>query len=138
MKRWFLILTLLVMVETGHAIPFSMMPLGDLTQAAGAGWDEGYEDLNFAGWRRSPWLGDYVPLGNDWYFHYRHGYFFAFPGNKPDSIFFYTMDMGWLWTARNTYSYLYRFDPPGWIWYQPDSAEPRWFYNLGVGQWESW
>jgi hypothetical protein len=112
--------------------------VGILTQ--GSAWDAGYESLNFGDWRRSPWFGDYTPMGGGWIFHNRHGFWFAFPDSTPDSIFFWSMDMGWLWTSSTTYTYLYRFNDGTWLYYEPNSEDQtrRWFLNMSNGQWESW
>jgi hypothetical protein len=111
----------------------------DLTDVStGLSWDKGYDELGVGEWRRSPWFGDYTPMGGGWIFHNRHGFWYVFPDSTPDSIFFWTMDMGWIWTSRTAYSYLYRFDPPGWLYYEPNSEDQtrRWFLNLSNGVWE--
>ena len=50
-------------------------------------------------------------------------------GTSPSSIWLYSLDMGWLWTGSTTYPYLYRNNDNAWLYYLPDSASPRWFYN---------
>lgn len=102
------------------------------------GWDAGYTLLGVGDWRRSPWFGDYTPVNDGWLYHNVHGFWYTLPLSTPESIFFWSTDLGWLWTSSTTYSYLYRFDPPGWIWYQPDSTGPRWFLNAVTGLWEPW
>jgi len=99
-------------------------------------WDAGYTDLG-GSWRRLAWFGDYVPTGSGWFWHNRHGYFFPAPSCTSASIYMYTMDMGWLFTRQNQYPYLYRFSDQCWLWYLPDSSNPRWFNNLTLGVWES-
>ncbi len=99
-------------------------------------WDTGHQDLG-SNWRRLDWFGDYVPTGNGWFWHDRHGYFFPTDASTPASIYLYTMDMGWLFTHQNRYPYLYRFSDQSWLWYMPGSQNPRWFNNLTSGQWEA-
>jgi hypothetical protein len=48
----------------------------------------------------------------------------------------YANDMGWLWTARSVYPFLFRADDGAWLWYN-GSANPRWFRNMATGTWES-
>ena len=100
-------------------------------------WDTGYQDLG-GGWHRLGWFGDSATLGGNWIWHNKHGYLYADPHSSPDSIYFWTMDMGWLWTRSTTYPYLYRFSAGAWLWYQPGSSNPRWVFNFGTGAWESW
>jgi subtilisin family serine protease len=100
-------------------------------------WEAGYTDLNFDGWRRLSWFGNYRPMGGGWIFHDRHDFWYAFPDSTPSDIFYWSMDMGWLWTSSTTYSWLYRFEPPAWLWYVPNSGNPRWFFNSSIGDWET-
>ncbi len=102
---------------------------------AGGIWDTGFEDLGDS-WRRLGWFGDYIPLSDGWHWHHRHGYFLPAANSTPDRMFMYTMDMGWLFTHEALYPYLYRFRDLCWLWYLPDSQNPRWFYNLTQEVWE--
>ena len=97
-------------------------------------WDAGYTDIG-GGWRRLTWFGDYVPMG-DWIFHNKHGFWYPSPSSTPQNIWFYTQDMGWLWTGNATYPFLYRASPAAWLWYN-GVTNPRWFRNMTTGQWES-
>ncbi len=100
-------------------------------------WDEGYQSIG-GGWRRLTWFGDYVPMGADgWIWHNQHGYFYATPSSTPDSIWFFSSDMGWLWTRQTVYPFLYRSGDAAWLWYN-GATQPRWFMNLTASQWESW
>ena len=78
---------------------------------------------------------DYVPMGN-WIFHNKHGFLYPAPGSTPQNIWFYTQDMGWLYTSSTLYPYLYRSSPASWLWYN-GATNPRWFNNMTAGQWES-
>ena len=99
-------------------------------------WDAGYTDIG-GGWRRLTWFGDYVPMGGDgWIWHNKHGFMFATAGSVPSDIWFYTQDMGWLWTSSTTYPFLYRSSPAAWLWYN-GATNPRWFRNMTAGTWEN-
>lgn len=103
---------------------------------ADATWDDGYSDIG-GGWRRLAWFGDYIPMGGDgWIWHNRHGFFFVEPTSSPDSIWLFAQDMGWLWTSRTTYPFLFRSSDSAWLWYN-GSTNPRWFRNMSTGTWES-
>jgi hypothetical protein len=100
-------------------------------------WDDGFQDLG-NGWRRLAWFGDYAPVGGDgWLWHNRHGFWYAAPGGTPDDVFFFALDMGWLWTGENTYPFLYRFSDDAWLWYN-GQTQPRRFFNASDNQWEQW
>lgn len=88
-------------------------------------------------WRWLSWFGSYADVGGNWIWHSEHAYMYMFPSSTTGSIFIFTPDMGWLWTATTTYPYLYRFSDSSWLWYLTGSANPRWFRNLTSGNWES-
>ena len=98
-------------------------------------WDAGYTDVG-SGWRQLPWIDYYAPLHNDWYNHNEHGFIYVAPVSNPGSVYIYTLDMGWLWTTRTQYPYLYRFSDNSWLWYLKGSDNPRWFKNLTSDKWE--
>ena len=104
--------------------------------ASASAWDAGYSDIG-GGWRRLAWFGDYVPMGVDgWFWHSQHGFIFVPAGARPESLWFFTEDMGWLWTGNTTYPFLFRNRDGAWIWYNGTSS-PRWFRNMATGGWES-
>jgi len=100
-------------------------------------WDAGYTELG-AGWRRLAWFGDYVPMGAEgWIWHHQHGFQYVAAGAAPMDLWVYADDMGWQWTSRVTYPFLYRAQDGAWLWYNGGTS-PRWFMNMKTGQWESW
>lgn len=100
------------------------------------GWDTGYQDIG-GGWRRLDWFGDYAPMaGSGWIWHNQHRFFYIPALSTPQSVWLYAQNMGWLWTASTVYPFLYRISPPGWLWYN-GGTNPRWFYNMTMGAWES-
>ena len=100
------------------------------------GWDAGYTDIG-GGWRRLNWFGDYSPMGGaGWNWHNKHGFLYAAPTSYEYDVWFYTQDMGWLWTSRTKYPFLFRASDGAWLWYN-GSTNPRWFRNMTAGTWES-
>lgn len=99
------------------------------------GWDAGYANIG-GGWRRLDWFGDYAPMGNGWVWHNKHGFWYPTPSSWEYDVWFYTQDMGWLWTGRTTYPYLFRASDGAWLWYN-GGTNPRWFRNMTAGTWES-
>jgi len=102
--------------------------------AGAAAWDAGYSSIG-GGWRRLSWFGDYIPMG-DWIFHNKQGFWYPAAGSTPANIWFFTQDMGWLYTGNATYPFLYRSSDGAWLWYN-GSVNPRWFRNMTAGTWES-
>ena len=107
-----------------------------VTWTPAAGWDAGYVDLG-GGWRRLAWFGDYAEMGGGWIWHHKHGFYYVPTASTAESVWLYAGDMGWIWTANGTYPYVYRTWPGAWLWYN-GTTNPRWFLNLGTGQWEAW
>ena len=100
-------------------------------------WDVGYQSIG-GGWRRLRWFGDYVPMGDEgWIWHNKHGFLYVSNLSTPESIWFFSSDMGWLWTSATQYPFLYRSSDAAWLWYN-GAIHPRWFMNLSAGQWENW
>ena len=58
-------------------------------------------------------------------------------GDSSDSLWFYTFDMGWLWTCRAFYPWIYQANTGCWFYYMKDTSAPRWFYNLCLPGWEA-
>lgn len=88
-----------------------------------------------SGWNWIEWLGFFNMTYYPWISHNEHGWMYCV-GEADLSIFFWTMDMGWLWTGEDTYPHLYRFVDGAWIWYLLNSATPRWFLNFSTNEWE--
>ena len=87
------------------------------------------------GWRWLPWFGYFFDFANGWIWHLQHGWMFA-SGSQTSAIWFYTPDMGWLWSNDQVYPYLWRAAESTWLWYLRGSSAPRWFFNYGAGSWE--
>lgn len=97
-------------------------------------WHQGATPLG-QGWSRFNWLGDFAVMPNDWIWHNRHGFMYSASPATHD-IWFWTQDMGWLWTGEYTYPFVYRLSDGAWLWYQRPSYQPRWFHNFSNGTWE--
>ena len=124
---------------SGHLRPVAGTEFGPAKYDLGAyefqaGWDAGYTLIG-SGWRRLTWFGDYVPMGGGWIWHSKHGFLYPTPSSTRSDIWFYTQDMGWLWTGNATYPYLYRASDGAWLWYN-GATNPRWFRNMTAGTWE--
>lgn len=47
----------------------------------------------------------------------------------------YDLSLGWIYTDGETHPYFWRHDTQSWLYYDVPSADPRVFYDFGVGAW---
>lgn len=87
------------------------------------------------GWRWCDWFGFFNIGSEPWIYHIQHGWICAFT-QTPHDIWFWTIDMGWIWTGCDVYPFLFRHGDGTWLWYN-GGTNPRWFVNMATGQWES-
>ncbi|MFC1452368.1 alpha/beta hydrolase-fold protein [Verrucomicrobiota bacterium] len=88
------------------------------------------------GWRWLAWFGTFNVDSDPWVFHNEHGWMYR-AGESAANLWFWTADMGWLWTSDTAYPFLYRNQDGAWLWYLRDTDDPRWFYNFATQAWES-
>ncbi len=86
------------------------------------------------GWKESTWFGTYQDLTNPWLYHASH-YWIFINNNDLEAFWFWNDQLGWSWTGNSTYPYLYTTELGAWLWYQPGSANPAWYYNFTTGTW---
>ena len=155
------IMLLLVDLDTGAAgASFSSMILSgseDLTPVrfpADTGWDRvAYRQSLIEAGERPPWVWDEAtPVGNNWYhldwfgffyvtpsqyiYHMEHGWTLV-PSSSTDSLVLGDAKLGWLWTSESYYPYLYQYRNAFWLWYEPGSVDPRWFYITIFQFWDT-
>ena len=49
---------------------------------------------------------------------------------------FYTHDMGWLYTTPDLFPYIYKPDESTWLFFQEGTSNPRWFFNTHTQSWD--
>ena len=49
---------------------------------------------------------------------------------------FYTQDMGWLYTTPALFPSIYKSDESSWLFFQEGTYDPRWFYNSRSNEWD--
>jgi len=81
------------------------------------------------------WIGNFNDSFFPWIWHQEHGWWYVF-GLDPFDIWFWTQDMGFLWTNESIYPFIYRLSDNTWMWFLENSTDPRYFYNFATGQWE--
>ena len=86
------------------------------------------------GWKNVPWFGRIYDYGDKWIYHEQHGFLYGL-GFDETEIWFYDIDMGWVWTGKSMYPKMYRGDPGLWYFYVVGTDDPRWFYDYSSPDW---
>jgi hypothetical protein len=126
-----------------HTLRWTYAKNGSGSAGADAAWVDGLSVGLFGaaqevggGWRWSDWFGYVNTATAPWLHHDQHGWLYAF-GQDPGGVVFWDAGMNtFWWTSESLYTFLYRFSDNAWLWYLPDSDNPRWMLNLTTGQWE--
>lgn len=89
-----------------------------------------------SGWISVPWFGSIKISDHPWIYHAQHGWMFTV-GDNANELWFFSLDMGWLFTGQTLYPNMYWLDGGTWLYYLRDSTSPRWFYNWNAGFWQA-
>ncbi len=86
------------------------------------------------GLKRSFWLDAWMSLDYDpWVYHYGLGWIYYY-GVTSENVFFYDPALGWMWTGKDVYPFLYSYKTGGWLWYYHNpAANRRWFKDFNDG-----
>jgi hypothetical protein len=90
-----------------------------------------------AGWMYLDWLGWIHSYELGWFYHLSHGFLFGIPGGA-ESVHLWDARLGWLWTSRSFYPYLYRYDSGNWLYYSIGSSNLRLFLDYATGEWRAY
>ena len=90
---------------------------------------------NAAGWWTSPWLGSFFLAENGWVRHKNLGW--VFPVESPTAgLWLWKKDLGWLWTDKEIYPFLYRNVKGAWLYFFGLHGEGSLlFYDYGAKAW---
>lgn len=84
------------------------------------------------------WLGWFYVQPLPYLHHLNHGWLFIL-GPNENALFFYDFSLGYLYTSRSIYPYIYQFDPQRWLYYQTGSSRPsRWFLDMSAPDSAEW
>ena len=88
-------------------------------------------------WWTLPWFGVFAIdcVWHPWIYHQQHGWMYPV-GEDTMGIWFYTLDMEWLWTNEEVYPNFYSYGGSNWYYYVIGTSDPRIFYNWTTGEWE--
>ncbi len=87
------------------------------------------------GYRWSSWMGWLYGMNAPWYYHFNLGWLYV--QGPESSMWAYSPDLGWVWTSKDDYPWIFLIDTGVWHLYDVDSVSPRYLYNTSTGTWES-
>ena len=89
-----------------------------------------------AGWKESPWFGWFSSpsLDSGWAYSYEHGDIWIHGPSESD-LWIWDYELGWMWTSRHHYPYIYVYTDASWMLYLRQSLFPRWYYHFGYNIW---
>ena len=76
------------------------------------------------GWTDSGWMGPIQTEGRPWFYHAEHKWLFS-PSTDPRSVWFYDFSLGWIYTSRVLYPYLYLAASDQWVYYRLGTVAPE-------------
>lgn len=91
------------------------------------------------GWYWLSWFGWFYDAGGGWIYHIDLGWLWADPSQSATSFWLWdNAGLGWLWTSSNAaYPWFWWHNGNTWLYYAPGTRNPRWFYNIGAGAWQT-
>lgn len=82
----------------------------------------------------SPWFGWIDTAHSPWLYHYHLGWLHA---SQPahDQAWLWDPALGWTFAAKHSFPFLFQHNSNSWLYYQPGSNNPRWFYATRTQEW---
>lgn len=89
------------------------------------------------GWKSFSWFGHFFETASGWLYHADLGWLYRV-GESADSLWFWNPRLGWFWTSRATYPFLWSHLEAGWLYFRPGStvSSPR-LYCYAKREWMS-
>ena len=87
-----------------------------------------------ANWWSSHWFGNFYLNANGWARHEELGW--IFPVESPTAgLWLWKRDLGWLWTEKEIYPFLYQNTQGGWLYFYGEHQGTRLFYDYVRKKW---
>jgi len=87
-----------------------------------------------ANWRSSDWFGSFYLTDTPWLYHGELGWLYS-SGTSSSSVWLWTEALGWVWTGKGTFPYLYRNADFGWYHWNGTLKGRSLFYRYSDSQW---
>ena len=89
-----------------------------------------------ANWWTSRWFGNFYLNANGWARHEQLGW--VFPVESPTTdLWLWKRDLGWLWTDKEIYPFLYQNAQGGWLYFYGQRKGTLLFYDYEAKRWIS-
>jgi hypothetical protein len=87
-----------------------------------------------ANWWTSSWFGNFFLHTNGWARHQKLGW--VFPMESPTAgLWLWKQGMGWLWTNKEIYPFLYDNSKGGWLYFYGQNEGTKLFYDYDSKNW---
>lgn len=80
-------------------------------------------------------LGFVYAAHHPWVWIDQQGVWCYLSGASDENLWLWDQDLGWLWTSRAITPYYYRASTGGYLYHQPYSRGPRWFFDFETDDW---
>ncbi|MFP4351628.1 MAG: hypothetical protein ACLFRP_00470 [Puniceicoccaceae bacterium] len=89
------------------------------------------------GWRESPWFGSYYQAGPapSWVFRDGFDWGYAYDDPSGSSAWFFVPGFGFVWSGEESWPWFYSTEADGWVFVDPDSRDPSYFYDSSAMRW---
>ena len=90
-------------------------------------------------WYHSDWFNYYYQADKGWIFHPDIGWLHSTPNHQTSSIWLYSQELGWVWTSREVFPFLFSNVRSNWIYFmEPNDSFPSYshFYDYQNQDWK--
>ena len=85
-------------------------------------------ELEATGWKESEWFGVFYDAQNGWLYHADYGWIYV-ADDGPNTNWFWSDQLQWVWTGKNIYPHLYRNRDAAWLYFFKQALPEKVFYN---------
>ena len=116
----------------GNQTPAYSLSLNVGASSATSPWNDSNTQSLDAGWTRSSWFGDFYGKNQGWLYHLNHGWLYL-QGRAESGFWIHDESLGWLYTGKSVYPFLYRNSNSSWLYDQSSSSERK-FWDYASNQ----
>ena len=116
----------------GNQTPAYSLSLNVGASSATSPWNDSNTQSLDAGWTRSSWFGDFYGKNQGWLYHLKHGWLYL-QGTAESGFWIHDESLGWLYTGKSIYPFLYRNSNSSWLYDQSSSSERK-FWDYASNQ----
>ena len=107
-----------------------------LSENAPHTWAEAMPVTDAEGWWKSSWFGSfYASDEQGWILHEDLSWIFVLPQLRNQGVWIWQSDLGWLWTGKSSFAYLFSHDSQSWIYLHGSSKEKLLLFDYLSNDW---